>query len=78
MKIELRLYATLRKYAPEGSGGIMNVQTNEGSTVADLLNELKIDLSEVIIILVNGVSVDKTHVLCGGDRLGVFPPVGGG
>jgi molybdopterin converting factor small subunit len=39
---------------------------------------LGIDAREVHVLMVNGVISRLDRVLVGGDRLGLFPPVGGG
>ena len=78
MVVEIRLYATLRRYAPASSAGVLSVQVPEGNTVAELLNGMSIELTEVHIIMINGVISTLTATLHQGDRLGVFPAVGGG
>ncbi len=78
MQIELRLYATLRRAAPDAPAGVLTVAVPAGATVADLLALAKIDPAEVRLIMVNGIAADLGRVLQDGDRLGVFPPLGGG
>lgn len=80
IRVEARLYATLRKYHPEGKAGEALVrELAEGTTVQKLLeNELDVPPGEVKIVFVNGVSQDFDHVLADGDRVGIFPPVAGG
>jgi len=78
MKVEVRFYATLRRHTPPGSGGITEITANEQSTVEDILRELKVDLDEVKLIMVNGRDAPLSQILSDQDRLGVFPPVGGG
>ena len=80
IRIEARLYATLRKYYPEGKVGEALVrELAEGTTVQKLLeNELGVPPGEVKLVFVNGVSRSFDHVLADGDRVGIFPPVGGG
>jgi molybdopterin converting factor small subunit len=78
MVVEVRLYATLRRHAPQGAGGIMKITVSEQSTVEEVLRDLGVDLEEVKLIMVNGLSAELGAVLAEGDRLGIFPPVGGG
>jgi molybdopterin converting factor small subunit len=80
IRVEARLYATLRKYHPEGKAGeALGYELAEGTTVQKLLeNELGVPPGEVKIVFVNGVSQDLNHVLADGDRVGIFPPVAGG
>ncbi len=80
IRVEVRLYATLRKYHPEGKVGEALVrELAEGTTVQKLLeNELRVPPGEVKTVFVNGVSRSFDHVLADGDRVGIFPPVAGG
>jgi molybdopterin synthase sulfur carrier subunit len=78
--VEVALYATLREHVPEAKlGQTVSVTLPKGTTVAQLLEEkLGIPRSEMKIIFVNGVSRKGGYALAAGDRLAVFPPVGGG
>ena len=81
IRIEARLYATLRKYQPEEGkvGEALVCELAEGTTVQKLLeNELGVPPGEVKTVFVNGVSRSFDHVLTDGDRVGIFPPVAGG
>ncbi len=78
MWMEVRLYATLRRYAPSASEGVLAVDAPEGATAADVIAKLKLDPNEVHILMVNGVISPPERVLADGDRLGLFPPIGGG
>ncbi len=78
MQIEVRLYATLRQIAPDAPGGVLAVTMPEGASVADVFAALKIDPVKVHLIMVNGVAADLDSILKDSDRLGLFPPVGGG
>ncbi|AIF53338.1 MoaD/ThiS family protein [Pelosinus sp. UFO1] len=78
MYIEVRLYATLRRYYPSWIAGVSSVEVQADSRVSDLLNTMKIDMAEVHIIMINGVSSTLDSALQVGDRVGLFPAVGGG
>jgi molybdopterin converting factor small subunit len=78
MQIELRLYATLRQAAPEAPTGVLTVDVPAGATVADLFARFNIDPADVRMIMINGIAAEPGRVLQGGDRLGLFPPLGGG
>ncbi len=79
MLIEVRLYATLRRQAPAAAAaGVFPVDVPAGSTVADLLRIINVAPAEVHILMVNGASATVEHVLSAGDRLGLFPAIGGG
>ena len=75
IKIQLKLFVTLAKYLPARADAL---PVEEGSSVADLMAALAIPRDEVKLIFVNGRKADPGHVLAQGDRLGLFPPVGGG
>ena len=79
MKIEVKLFATLRDYLPEGSGRFScKMEIEDSSRVEDILSKLNIPEEMPKIILVNGVHGKKEQVLKEGDILSVFPPVAGG
>jgi len=83
IRVEARLYATLKKYHPEGEnskpGEALVRELAQGTTVQELLQkELGVPPSEVKTVFVNGVSRRFDYVLADGDRVGIFPPVAGG
>lgn len=78
MFVEVRLYATLRRYVSDSSRGVISIEVPADSTVAQLLEAMNIDLAEVHIIMINGISSTASSTLHEGDRLGLFPAVGGG
>lgn len=78
MVIEVRLYATLRRYAAASLHGVLSVEIGQDATVAELLTAISVDLGEVHIIMINGVGSTLESILHDGDRLGIFPAVGGG
>jgi molybdopterin converting factor small subunit len=73
--IEIRLYATLQKFLPDSAD---QYAISPGLTVESLINELKVPKDQAKLIFINGARSDFGYVLKGGDRLGIFPPVGGG
>ncbi|MCK8824799.1 MoaD/ThiS family protein [Fuchsiella alkaliacetigena] len=77
MKVTVRLFATLKDLLPKDRKKVL-VELAEGSTVNDVAEHFKIPQEETLIIKVNGRSADKSTVLKDGDRVGIFPPVGGG
>ncbi len=79
IEIELRLYASLRKYRPDVPlNGSEKVLLSEKSTVLDLLAGLKIPAAEVQTAFVNRRVMHPEVVLQDGDRVDLFPPVAGG
>lgn len=79
MKVYVKLYATLTKYA---GGSIMHesleVEVSEKATLIELYDRLGIPREEVKTAFVNSVMQTPDYVLREGDEIGVFPPVGGG
>lgn len=79
MNIELHLYASLASYLPKDAASKTAMITMEsGGTVQELITGLGIPENTVKLIFINGVHGKKDTVLKDGDRVGLFPPVGGG
>ena len=78
MVLEVRLYATLRRYTPASPSGVITVVVPAGSTVLDVVRKIKIDPAEIHLIMINGIGCELDKVVHEGDRVGLFPPVGGG
>ncbi|BCS97053.1 hypothetical protein DSLASN_26850 [Desulfoluna limicola] len=77
MKLEIKLFATLRPYM-EGICEDGSLEVAEETTVAHIVEILKLPDEQVRLVFVNGRHVGRDHVLESGDRIGIFPPVGGG
>ncbi len=75
MHIHLRLFATLRAYAPDNTEAYPIIP---GMTAKDIVNQLNIPLAEAKLIFINSIRKDIESPLADGDRVGIFPPVGGG
>lgn len=75
IQITLKLFATLAPYLPENAD---HFHISDGTTVQALITDLRLPSDAVKLIFVNGRKQEKTYVLKPGDRLGLFPPVGGG
>ena len=73
--VQMKLFASLREYSPADSE---NLPVSPGETVRDVLKRLGVPLSDVKLIFINGLKRELSSVLRGGERVGVFPPVGGG
>ncbi len=79
MKVEVRLFASLGKFAPDGSGTRpFEVELDQGTTIARLLDLIRVPAETVKLVFVNGVHAGGETPLENGDRVGVFPPVAGG
>jgi len=75
MPIDLKCYATLAPLTPDNAA---NFPIKVGETIQALAERLTIPIGEVKIVFVNGQAADLDRVLSDGDRVGIFPPVGGG
>lgn len=75
IRIDLKLFVTLAKYHPNGSGVH---EVAPGTSVEQLIKDLGIPGDTVKLIFINGKKALSTQVLADKDRLGLFPPVGGG
>ncbi|SKA95453.1 Sulfur carrier protein ThiS (thiamine biosynthesis) [Paucidesulfovibrio gracilis DSM 16080] len=75
MHIELKCFATLSGFMPENAE---TYELSDGSTVRDVLAKLGIPEEDVKIIFINGTKQELHSPLSDGDRLGLFPAVGGG
>jgi molybdopterin converting factor small subunit len=54
------------------------MEVPDGATLADLVNQLKLPLTEVKMAFVNGQARAMDWPLQPGDEVGFFPPLGGG
>jgi len=75
IKIDLKLFVTLSKFLPENSG---YYEVSEETTVEELISDLGIPSGLVKLIFINGKKQDHKYQLQHNDRVGIFPPVGGG
>ena len=77
--VEVRLYASLRKYHPNrGSSEALIIELDDKANLANLVDKLKIPKEEIAITMVNGRQEEKSYLLQEGDRIGLFPLIGGG
>jgi len=73
--IQLKLFATLTRYAPKKAE---QFPIEAGTSIETLVRELEIPVEMVKLIFINGRKGLMTSSLEGGERVGLFPPVGGG
>ncbi len=80
MRIMVKLYATLRRFAPDGTeiGEAFEVQ-HESTTISELIQQLGFTMEQAKIVMVNGQRVvDMNSKLAENDLVVIFPAVGGG
>ena len=75
MKIRVKCFATLAGHTP-GDGE--NYPVPEGETVASLMERLGLRPEDVNLMFVNSERAYPETPLKDGDRVGLFPAVGGG
>ncbi|MBT8338411.1 MAG: MoaD/ThiS family protein [Desulfatitalea sp.] len=73
--IDIRLFATLSRFQPPDA---THYPVEPSITVGELLSRMGVPLTEVKLIFINGVKGSPETALNGGERVGIFPPVGGG
>lgn len=77
--LEVRLYSGLEKFVENAVyGQPLPVELPQKATVEVLLEKLAIPQEQVFSILVNGIHHNLNDQLSEGDRVALFPPVGGG
>jgi sulfur carrier protein ThiS len=79
MEVEVKLFGNLGHYLPDGANRFAFRQSlSDGATVQDMLAALKLPEEMSIIAIVNGMQVEKDHILKDRDEVNVFRPSGGG
>ena len=73
--IQIKLFASLTRYLPD-NGDAFPIEP--GETVQSVVQRLGIPLESARLIFVDGIKRDLSAALSGGERVAVFPPVGGG
>ena len=83
MKVELKLYASLSRYLPNGAVDHKVVlDVAEGMTPSQLIEDMKLPPESCFLVLVNGVFVPPgeraTRAMNPGDALAIWPRIAGG
>lgn len=80
MKINVKLYGTLREHGPKGLeiGQSFPVELRRGS-VSEIIRVIGLKAEQAKVIMINGVrATDLNQPLKDGDLVVIFPPSGGG
>ena len=79
MPLQIFLNATLRQYFPgyDPYRGI-SLEISPGTPVGRVMRQLGLPEREVTLIMVDGRRQEADFFLQGNERLGLFPPIGGG
>lgn len=80
MIVEVRLFAGLNRYVKNTkTGEPFSVTLDDDMTPEGLLKNLGIPREQAFVVMVNGQSTSfSSTILKDGDRIGIFPPIGGG
>ena len=73
-QVQLRFYEELNDFLPPGQRKIaFTHELTRRTSVKDLIESFGVPHTEVEVILVNGRSVDFSHIVQAGDRISVYP-----
>ena len=84
MKITFKLYASLTDYLPAEAryGNRVNLDLEEGTSIAKVIEPFGLPPKLVHLVLVNGKYIEPenrlTQTLAEGDALAIWPPIAGG
>jgi molybdopterin converting factor small subunit len=73
--VDLHLFASLHR-SPGGSHQILELRPR--TSVRDVVERLALPEMEIHLVFVNGRVASLDQMLQDGDRLALFPPIGGG
>jgi len=79
MPVTVFLSSTLRQYVPgyDPSEGALFL-VDRKTTISELCRLIGIPEEKIKVIMVNGKDATVDHELNGDERVGLFPPIGGG
>ena len=75
MHVTIKCFATLSRFTPPDAEAY---PVAEGESVAAVVKRLGVPPAELKLVFVNGEHVELSAGLNDGDRVGLFPAVGGG
>jgi sulfur carrier protein ThiS len=79
MPLQVLLNASLRRFFPDYNPYQgLTLEVVPGTPVSQVIRRLGLPPEEVTLIMVNGVRQGPDFLLQGDERLGLFPPIGGG
>jgi molybdopterin converting factor small subunit len=73
--IQIKLFANLQPFMPPSGE---KYRINPGTSIRNLLEKLNIPQEKAKLIFIDGIKANLSSTLDGGERVGIFPPVGGG
>jgi sulfur carrier protein ThiS len=79
MQVRVKLFASLCRYLRDAAPGIpFEMEVPAGTTLADLVDRLKLPREEVKVFFVNGRARPVDWILEANDDVGIFPLIAGG
>ena len=78
INVRVTLFGTLRRFAPDGDGGAIDLRLPPGATIAQLREAIGLPAATAITVGVNGAQADETSALRDGDRVVLFNAMSGG
>lgn len=77
--VEVRCYANLQQYCPDLKIAEPLVKVlNHETKLEDLLDEIRLPREDANTVFVNGRWEEESYLLRDGDKIIIFPPIGGG
>jgi molybdopterin synthase sulfur carrier subunit len=73
--IQVKLFATLQPFTPPSGE---KYRIDPGISIRSLLEQLNLPEEKAKLIFIDGIKANLSSTLNGGERVGIFPPVGGG
>ena len=78
MRVRVKLHGETKRYVAGLVGDSLEAEIADGTTVAQLLAQLRVAEEDVWMSAVNKDVVKPSHLLADGDSVEVFAPVQGG
>jgi molybdopterin converting factor small subunit len=79
LRVEVRLFATLRRFAPDLSiGESLKLETDSGVTLGQIRDQLGLPPAEVRVVMRNSLQAGFDDLAQDGDRIAFLPAVAGG
>jgi len=79
VRVEVRVFATLRRHQPELEvGGALKLEVEAGTTLAALRDRLGLPPEEARLVMRNHLQADWDDTVQEGDRIAFAPAIAGG
>jgi molybdopterin synthase sulfur carrier subunit len=79
VKVEVKVFATLRRYFPDlDIGEPLSLEVPTGTTLEEIRDLLGLPKEEVKVVMRNNMQADFQDTVANGDRIAYIPAVAGG